>query len=161
MNIDRNTIPEIIKKGLSTSELRVPNLYLKTDINRPISTSGVYDCSVLYLANEKTKTHSLYHMYIDADKKIQRIIRTLMPEGYTKAAIIPGSNTWSHIHQQYLPEVFKAVKENGNNPSVYVYHYSSEVPEIVGYEGNVYEIMRRNYKDKGQATFRVENHFFE
>ena len=44
-------IQKLIAKGQSTSIWKYPDVFLKTDANNPISTSGVCDCSVFYLFN--------------------------------------------------------------------------------------------------------------
>ena len=95
-----NIRENIVKRGLSTNIDSVANCFLKSKWDNPISTSGVFDCSVLYLANEKTQTHFLYHMFKDVDyAKIQKIIKQFMPEGFTQAAIVPGDKKYIAEHK--------------------------------------------------------------
>lgn len=84
--IDKNTF----LKGFSTNTDGFANSFLKTKSNIPISTSYVHDCSVMYLFNKNTKTHAIYHAAPDCKSEtLQFMINSLMPEGFTKAAIIP------------------------------------------------------------------------
>ena len=56
-------------------------------------------------------------------------------------------------------ERIKALKINTKNADVNIYHYNSELPEIVGYKGNVFEIPNARTElglsDKGQASFKI------
>ena len=82
-----------------------------------------------------------------------------MPEGFTKADILPGDRKWYMRHWETLPQMLKALKASGQKAEIDVHHYSSQLPEIVGYNGNLYEIVNRRtalgLSDKGQASFRV------
>ena len=150
-----NSNRNLYRKGISTNVDGNSHSLLKSKWNVPIATSGVHDCSVMYLCNENKKTHFLYHMYSDADEKhITKIIKSFMPEGYTKAALIPGDNFWAHKHKVYLSEVFEAIKENGNGAKIKIYHDSSFLPEIVCYKGDVYEIPRL---DSDEHSFRIKD----
>ena len=62
-------IQKLIAKGQSTSIWKYPDVFLKTDANNPISTSGVCDCSVFYLFNKDKNTHFMYHIGIDTKDK--------------------------------------------------------------------------------------------
>ena len=151
---------ELRKIGQSTNINGFARSFLKTSSDKPISTSAVQDCSVLYLYNDYSKTHFLYHMYSDTTKKeINTIIKTFMPEGYTHAGIVPGDSFWVRIHKNYLPKVFDAVRENNKNAVVNLYNYDTSMPEIVGYEGKMYKILNKwtpeNRQSRGQASFKI------
>lgn len=156
----KEDLAKLYKKGLSTNTEAWADCFLKSSADKPLSTSSVYDCSVLYLFNESTGTHFLYHSYFDVYKNFfQSLIKTLMPEGYTKAAIVPGVAEFFHSHKQTISEMFKALKESNRKGLINVYHYSSELPEIVCHNGCAYEIPNRRISiglsDKGQASFRI------
>ena len=153
-----NIRENIVKRGLSTNIDSVANCFLKSKWDNPISTSGVFDCSVLYLANEKTQTHFLYHMFKDVDyAKIQKIIKQFMPEGFTQAAIVPGDKKNIAEHKKYLYEVFKAVKNANPEAKIDAYHFSTKNPEIVGYKGIMYEIPKENWQNYGQNSFKIQD----
>ena len=153
----------VFKRGLSTNIGGVANCLLKTKWDNPVSTSGVFDCSVMYLANEKTHTHFLYHMYKDSYyDKITGLIKEFMPEGFTHASIIPGDKKHVETHKKYLYEVFKAIKDSNPDAEISAYHFSSKLPEVVGYKGKVYEIPRNNLEFDGQNSFKIQDiHYYE
>ena len=151
----------ILKKGLSTPTDAGAPAFLKSKANNPLSTSEVHDCSVAYFYNQVNNTHFLYHIHPNQDERmIKRYIRDFMPEGFQKACIIPGRNYWTVTHKETLPIIFNAIKSINPKSHVEVFHYSTEMPEIVGYRGSVYEILNKNYyqfmrKEDGQATFKI------
>lgn len=160
---------EILKQtGISTNDSGCAYSFLKSKANKPLSTSFVHDCSVMYLYNEQKHTHFLYHIHKDENKEeISAIIKLFMPEGYTHASIVPGDKYWADTHKKYLPQIFSAIKEGSNNVKINVYHNSSERPEVVGYKGCMYEIPNKFYskpyiermseKDRGQASFKIRD----
>ena len=64
-----------------------------------------------------------------------------------------------HETSKTLTQMLKALKTNTQNAEVNIYHYNSELPEIVGYKGNVFEIPNARtalgFNDKGQASFKI------
>ncbi len=153
-------LEKLYKKGLSTNTEGWADAFLKAKADRPLSTSSVYDCSVMYLFNKDTNTHFLYHSQFNKDKTaFDTLIKTFMPEGFTKADILPGINKWYARHWETLPKMLQALKENNKNAIVNVHHYSSKMPEVVGYNGNLYEIpnhrIEMGFYDKGQASFKI------
>lgn len=125
----------IKKRGISTNTYGYAPSFLKTSADNPISTSFVHDCSVMYLYNKKTNTHTLYHSLWDIPKKnFKFIIKNFMPEGVTHAAIAPGNCTWVEKHRFTLPDMFNAIKESDPNTIINVYHSKTLYPEIVGYK---------------------------
>ncbi len=155
-------LEKLYRTGYSTNIEAWANCLLKSTADRPLSTSSVHDCSVLYLYNNVTNTHFLYHTYYDTDKKgFEFLIKTFMPEGYTKADIVPGDAKWHVRHGRTLLQMFKALKDCSKTAPVNVYHDSSRLPEIVGYKGNVYEIPNirtsLGLSDEGQASFRISD----
>lgn len=162
-------LQKIIKKGLSTNKDGYAYSFLKTTANKPLSTSFVHDCSVMYLYNENKNTHFLYHIFPQTPKKeIDYMIKNFMPEGYTHASIVPGSREYTNTHKEYLPNVFNSIKNINNNAIINVYHNSSFYPEVVGYKGKMYEIMNKEVAeqvinkgniltDYGQATFNIKD----
>lgn len=155
---DKKELENIIKKGLSTNTDGFAYSFLKTNANKPVSTSYVQDCSVIYLFNKEKNTHFLYHMYPQVDQKeLEYMIRTFMKEGYTKAAIVPGTSFWASMHKRYLPMVFDTLKLNNPKATLNVYHNTSKAPEIVGYKGNMFQINTDSLANLGQATFKISD----
>ncbi len=150
----------LYKKGLSTNTEGWADCFLKSSADNPLSTSSVYDCSVMYLFNKDTNTHFLYHSYFNMDEKhFDSLIKNFMPEGFTKAEILPGEGKWYMRHWETLPEMLHALKANNKKAVINVRHYSSILPEIVGYKGNLFEIVNQRtamgFSDKGQASFKI------
>ena len=159
-SIGSTELKKLYKKGLSTNTEGWANCFLKSSAENPLSTSSVYDCSVMYLFNEKSKTHFLYHSFFDTTKTaFDYLIKTFMPEGFTKANLVTGYAKWYPKHGETLTQMIKALKINTKNADVNIYHYNSELPEIVGYKGNVFEIPNARTElglsDKGQASFKI------
>ena len=116
-NFERSVAPselaKLYKKGLSTNTGGWANCFLKSKANRPLSTSSVYDCSVMYLFNEKSNTHFLYHSYFDTtENTFDYLIKTFMPEGFTKANLVTGYAKWYPKHGETLTQMLKALKTN-------------------------------------------------
>lgn len=164
----KREIEGVKKLGISTNDAGCAYSFLKSKADRPLSTSFVHDCSVMYLYNERKNTHFLYHIHKDEkEEEILAIINLFMPEGYSHASIVPGDKYWADTHRIYLPEIFSAIKKGSDNVKVSVYHNSSERPEVVGYKGKMYEIPNRFYSksyikrilqgDRGQATFSIRD----
>lgn len=177
----RNSIPlrkfwdffEIDKKtflkGFSTNKDGFANSFLKTKSCIPISTSYIHDCSVMYLFNKETKTHALYHAAPDCKlETLNFMIKTLMPEGFTKGAIIPGDSIFYRKHRHNMENMFNLMKQSNPHALINVYHGTTRYPEITGYKGFVYEIPNKKVKEQmldgildaedfGQATFKILN----
>lgn len=156
-------------KGYSTNKDGYGNCFLKSKANMPISTSYVHDCSVMYLYNKDTNTHAMYHAVSACPyKTLQFILHKLMPEGFTKGAIIPGDYIFYNEHKRNMKNMFKLLKTENPDVVINVYNSISRYPEITGLHGNVYEIPNADAKmqmrngvwdidDHGQATFRILN----
>lgn len=144
------------KTGLSTNKNGFAYSFLKTKSSNPVSTSNVHDCSVVYLYNKNTQTHFLYHYHPEtSDEEFEYMIKHFMKEGYTHASIVPGESYWHNTHAYYLPSLFKIIKKNNPNSKVNVYHYMSEMPEIVGYKGKMFQIPLCDKDFDGQASFKI------
>ena len=153
--------------GLSTNKDGYADSFLKEKSNVPLSTSFVHNCSAMYLYNDKTKTHALYHAAPDCRAEhLNSMIQRLMPEGITKAAIIPGDFIFYNEHPHNMKNMLKLIKQNSPNAKVNVYHDSTRFPEIVGYKGEVFEIPNKKVMkemeinpfdvlDQGQASFKI------
>lgn len=155
-------IKSLKQRGISTNDESIPNTFLKSKSENPLSTSAVRDCSVMYLYNDKTKTHSMYHAANDCSSEaLDFYIKNLMPEGFTHGAIIPGRSFFCEDHKANMKNMFCTMKINNPDSIVNVYHSSTELPEIVGYEGCVYEIPNKKFlekgKDEGQASFEISD----
>jgi len=156
----------ILQKGKSTNTDGVAYCLLKDAANVPLSTSGLYSCSVIYLFNKNNNKHLLYHVYHEMEpEELSGVIETFMPEKYTKASIIPGRNTFIY---NYLQKIFKTLKSSVPDAPITVRHFSTPYPEIVGYKGEVFEIPNKKYlqglkagklqsSGNGQATFKIVN----
>lgn len=159
-SVDFDKLKELYKNGFSTNSDGWADCFLKSKANNPLSTSSVYDCSVMYLFNKDTNTHFLYHSSFRSEQKdFDFLIKTFMPEGFTKAEILPGAKRWLERHSLTLPEMVKAIQANNKQAEIKIRHYNSKMPEIVGYMGELYEIpnqrIEMGFYDKGQASFRM------
>lgn len=152
--------------GLSTNADGFPRSFLKSSADKPLSTSLVHSCSVMYLYNKPTNTHFLYHASEEVPKsELGYMVKNFMPEGCTHAIIKPGDGYWSDVHKITLPEMFDAIRQNATDAIINVYHDSTKYPEIVGYKGMLYEIPNRdvllqnniNPEDYGQASFTISD----
>ena len=152
--------------GISTNADGIPRSFLKSTAEKPLSTSFVHSCSVMYLYNKNTNTHFLYHASESVPKKeLKYMIENFMPEGCTHAIITPGDAYWTDVHKLSLPEMFNAIKETYPDTITNVCHMTSQYPEIVGYKGKLYEIPNRDvnlqigpyYEDYGQASFKISD----
>ncbi len=153
-------LSKFYKTGISTNTGGWANSFLKSSADNPLSTSSVYDCSVLYLFNKETNTHFMYHSYYNVKRDFfNYLIRTFMPEGISDAAIIPGDSRWFKYHKNTLQEMFASIKNSNKSTHINVYHNNSSLPEIVGYKGTLYEIPNQRaamgLSDKGQASFKI------
>ncbi len=159
-SVDFEKLKELYKNGFSTNTDGWADCFLKSKANNPLSTSSVYDCSVMYLFNKDTNTHFLYHSsFRSVQKDFDFLIKTFMPEGFTKAEILPGTKRWLERHSLTLPEMVKAIQANNKQAEINIRHYNSKMPEVVGYMGELYEIpnhrIEMGFYDKGQASFRM------
>ena len=157
---DAEKLKELYKSGFSTNTEGWADCFLKSSADNPLSTSSVYDCSVMYLYNKNTNTHFLYHSFYNTSQKyFDFLIKNFMREGFTKADILPGDSNWYARHKETLPRMLKAIKNNNENAIIKIRHYSSKLPEIVGYKGNLFEIPNSRtywgFSDKGQASFKI------
>ena len=153
--------------GYSTNTAGYGNSFLKAKADKPLSTSFVHDCSVMYLYDKNSGTHALYHALPDCTKEtLQFMIKTLMPEGFTMGAIIPGDSLFYREQEWNMKNMLKLLKRTASNAVVNVFHSMFKYPEIVGVRGGVYEIPNRKVQkqinegifdadDFGQATFRI------
>lgn len=161
-NFSIKELKRLYKIGYSTNIDAMANCFLKSSADKPLSTSSVYDCSVLYLYNKDKNTHFLYHTYHNADSKdFKFLISTFMPENFTNAYIIPGDAQWYVKHLNTMKEMLKALKASNKKATVNIYHDSSKLPEIVGYQGKVFEIPNlrttQGFSDQGQASFKISD----
>ena len=155
--------------GLSTNKDGYADSFLKTYSNRPVSTSFVHDCAVMYLYNDKTKTHAIYHAAPNTKvKKLDFMIKTLMPEGFTNACIIPGDYSFYRQQEPNMKNMFKLMKQNNPSAPVNVFYGINRFPEITGYKGQVFQIPNKEVEkqmksgildatDFGQASFRISD----
>lgn len=163
---------QILKQiGISTNTQGIGSCFLKSTAAKPLSTSFVQSCSVMYLYNKSDNIHFMYHIFQDIQKTtLDFLIKHFMKNGYTDAAIVPGHKWFKDTHELYLSKVFEAIQTNNPKAKINVYHFSSHSPEIVGYKGMVYEITNDNtskaLKEGGnlryilptpQATFKIQN----
>ena len=155
--------------GLSTNKDGYADSFLKTKSTKPISTSFVHDCAVMYLYNDKTKTHALYHAAPRTKiKKLDFMIKTLMPEGFTQGCIIPGDFVFYKEQKANLTNMFELMKKHNPNAVINVFWEPTRFPEIVGYKGQVFQIPNKKVREQmnkgifdvtdfGQASFKIED----
>lgn len=154
-------------EGFSTNKDGFANSFLKAKSNVPLSTSFVHDCSVMYLFNKDTQTHALYHAHSEcSEDTLKFIIDTLMSEGFTKGAIVPGDHLFCREHKRNMENMLKLMKNNNPDALINVYNASTRYPEIVGYKGFMYEIPNKKVVaqrcrgefepwDYGQHSFKI------
>ena len=100
----------------------------------------------------------MYHIYNSNDgEEILKLINMCMKEGFSNATIVPGMNNWVDRHEIYLPHIFRSINRNFPNVPIEVCHYSSYMPEIVGYKGKVYVIPNKTGKNIGQNSFTIQD----
>ena len=154
------------RQGLSTNKNGFADSFLKTQAHKPISTSFVHDCAVMYLYNDKTKTHAMYHAAPSTKvKRLNFFIKTLMPEGFTHASIVPGDYSFYKEQEPNMKNMFKLLKQNNPSSVVNVFYGINRFPEIVGYKGQVFQIPNKKVEeqekvtldviDNGQASFKI------
>ena len=158
---DLDALSRVKERGQSTNIGAFANCFLKTAGDNPVSTSGVFDCSVFYLFNNEKNTHFMYHAFPDISvPELKYMIKNFMKEGFSNAAIVPGNKNWFGIHTFSLPKIFNAIKSINPNCKTKVYHHSSMYPEIVGYKGNLFEIPNKIYS-KYKEDVPLEKQFFD
>jgi len=165
--VSRSDHDTVKLSGRSTNIDGVPRCFLKSNANNPLSTSFVHSCSVMYLFNKKTYTHFLYHASEQVPKEeIGYMVRNFMPEGCTHAFIKPGDAYWSDVHRFTVPAMFDEIRKNAPDAVINVCHDSSKYPEVVGYQGRLYEIPNKEVllqndvldpEDYGQASFKISD----
>lgn len=151
----------LIKRGYSTNTDGFAPAFLKSKAIEPLSTSKVHDCSVAYFYNGQENTHFLFHIYPDLDSAtMKNMIKTFMPEGFQNAIIVPGDNAHTKVHQRSLPKIFEIIREINPETKLEVFHNASRLPEIVGFNGSVYEIRNTQHTlgwHFGQASFHISD----
>ncbi len=165
--VSKSDYENVKLNGRSTNIEGIPRCFLKSHANNPLSTSFVHSCSVMYLFNQKTNTHFLYHASEQVPKaEIGYMVRNFMPEGCTHAIIKPGDAYWADLHHFTLPDMFDEIRKNAPGAVINVCHDSSKYPEIVGYKGHLYEIVNKEVllqldfldpEDLGQASFKISD----
>ena len=152
---------KILERGISTNIGGLANCVLKSKSENPLSTSSVFDCSVLYLFNKEANTHMLYHSYYNApEKDLKTLIKTFMKEGFSGAAIVPGDRYWYQRHDFTLKTMLNVLKHLNRSAKINIFHFSSQYPEIVGYKGDMFEIPNNqltSYANRGQASFKISD----
>ena len=158
---DKFANKEMIKLGLSTNTDGCAPAFLKSIASKPLSTSKVHDCSVAYFYNEQEYTHFLFHIHPEmTGRSIEKIIKTFMPEGFQKAIIIPGDNAHTKVHRKSLPKIFEIIRSINPETSLEVFHNTSRLPEVVGFNGSAYEIRNTQHVlhwHFGQASFHMSD----
>ena len=156
-------------RGLSTNKAGIKDTFLKAKSNIPVSTSNIGEGAVMYLYDDTSKTHALYHANTDCIKEhLDFMVKTLMPEGFTHGIIVPGYSSAENSQEKIMNRMFAVMKKNNINSIVNVFVSKEQYPEIVGYNGRVFTIPNGNitrsindicyfYTDKGQASFKVVN----
>ena len=142
-------------KGYSTNGVGIPDVFLKSSADTPLSTSKLCNCNGVYLYNEKTNTHALYHAQEHCvGKWLQYVIKRLMPEKYNVAAIIPGHACWTARRVEFLPAMLETIKKINRRAKIDIYHLNSPMPEVVGYKGKCFEIPNSDFlTGRGQQSF--------
>lgn len=153
---------KICKSGFSTNIGGWAGCFLKSKAYRPLSTSCVFDCSVMYLFNKDKNTHFLYHAYYNTpEEDFKDLIKIFMKEGYTSASLVPGDRYWHDRHELTLDAMFHVLKKSNPDAKINIFHLDSKCPEIVGYKGEMYEIFNRGYAftnhPSGQASFPISD----
>lgn len=138
--------------GQSTPPNNCGAYWLKSSIDVPLSTSGVHNCAACVIVDTKNNEHFLYHVMANSPaKSIADVIKKCIGKDFDKAFIIPGDQNGTEITSS---NIIAAIKKLNKKSPVEFRHFSSERPEIVSYNSNVYAIPN-NTKDLAQASFNV------
>lgn len=101
-----------LKKGLST-ETNSGGVSLKGGYDQPLGTSGIGDCAAIFMYNSKQNIHSFYHSFsFTSVDKITSKLREIMPEGFDRVIIVPGSHPDTTKTASNLFEAAKNINKN-------------------------------------------------
>lgn len=130
-----------LNKGLSTQP-NIGDVSLKGGYDQPLGTSGVGDCAVIFMYNSKQNIHSFYHAFSHrSSEEIASKLREIMPEGFDRVIIVPGSNP---VTAETASSLFGAAK-NINKEAVVEFKHSEIMLE-----------QAKRYKDITGAPWTVE-----
>ncbi|MCM1266156.1 MAG: hypothetical protein NC200_08155, partial [Candidatus Gastranaerophilales bacterium] len=145
---------KVIEQGMSTNTSGAPHCFLKSTADKPLSTSSVFNCSVMYLFNKDTNTHFIYHASPDEKKEtLDFMVKHFMPEGVTHACLSPGTKNYSFTHGQVLNQMYSVIRRNNKHAVINVQHQSSTYPEVVGYKGRLFEIPNEKLDLENPRTY--------
>ena len=127
--------PKDYSSGMSTEDPDLGGGWLKSDINTPLSTTGVRTCAVLNLVDEDTNTHTLYHVFHGTGvNSIKDFITTEFPH-FTHVNIV-GGNQYQTIYT--MSRIVDAVNEVNPEAEKTFYYTVTDNPELVAYKGDMY-----------------------
>lgn len=139
--------------GQSTPPNNCGGYWLKSSLNTPLSTSGVHNCAVCVAVSQKKNEHFLYHVLANSSpKSIEKVLKKAVGKDLEKAFIIPGYKDGTQVTSDNIAKAIKAVNRKC---SIEYRHTSTEFPEIVSYNSEVYEIPRKPENTLTQASFEV------
>jgi|GEM_PF-2961376 len=137
--IKKYTGPMKKTDGISTEASNYGEPYgggwLLSDINTPLSTSGVYTCAVLNLVNEKDNSHILMHvLHSTPSHYIKEFIDEKFSD-FTKANIVGGEQLETI---KTMKSILAAVKDINPDIKTCFYNTVTQNPEIIAYKGEIF-----------------------
>ncbi len=135
--------PLNMTSGISTEDPDLGGGWLKSDINTPLSTTGVRTCAVLNLVDEDTNMHTLYHVFHGTDSgSIKEFITTEFPH-FTHVNIV-GGNQYQTVYT--MSRIVDAVNDVNPDAEKTFYYTVTDNPELVAYRGDMYYIKGKSGK---------------
>ena len=147
--------PQNYSSGISTEDPNLGGGWLLSDINTPLSTTGVRTCAVLNLVDEDTNTHALYHVFHSTGVSgIKNFIKTEFPH-FTHVNIV-GGDQYQTVYT--MSRIVDAVDEVNPDAEKTFYYTVSDNPELVAYKGNMYYMKGKS----GKLSFvrNTENYWY-
>ncbi len=135
--------PKDMTSGISTEDPNLGGGWLLSDINTPLSTTGVRTCAVLNLVDEDTNTHTLYHVYHKTGVSgIKNFITTEFPH-FTHVNIV-GGDQYQTVYT--MSRIVDAVNEVNPDAEKTFYYTVTDNPELVAYKGEMYYMKGKSGK---------------
>ncbi len=141
--IEPYTGPKDTKCGISTEEPDLGGGWLISDVNTPLSTTGVRTCAVLNLVDDKTNMHTLYHVFHNTNiNRIIEFIASKFPH-FNRVNIVGGSQ-YQTVYT--MSRILDAVNEINPGAEKTFYYTVSDNPELVAYKRGMYYMKGKSGK---------------
>lgn len=140
--------------GKSTEFGGIGGRIVRGALNEPLSSSGVHDCALLNLVDEKTQKQVLLHVFPTTS---EATLKKFMQEdfsSFTGVNILPGDNFNT---AKTVKKILSAIKSVNEDTPVKFYHLNSENAEIVAHQGALTSILHQN---SPKPTFNIVQEVF-